>query len=53
MNLEVDSEERQRRISFEVERNKSRQYLNPSWKDRNEDMEEEKKSIIFSNNESW
>lgn len=42
MNLEVDSEERQRRILFEVERNKSRQSLNLSWKDRNGDMEEEK-----------
>lgn len=47
MNLEVDSEERQRRILFEVERNKSRQSLNLSWKDRNGDMEEEKSPWYF------
>lgn len=52
MYLEMDSEERHKRILFEVERNKSRQSLNLPWKDRDGNMEEEK-SMIFSNNESW
>lgn len=48
----MGSEERHKRILFEVERNKSRQSLNLSWKDRDGNTEE-KKSMIFPNNESW
>lgn len=48
----MDSEERQKTILFEVERNKSKQSLNLSWKDRDGNMEEEK-SMTFSNNELW